>query len=69
MECLAHNQTPSGEQSFSMCLCGLRIFFYLQLIFEFLFAVETDRFLVEFLEIAITSIVFHKGIYPTGSKP
>ncbi|XP_062005755.1 DNA polymerase zeta processivity subunit-like [Rosa rugosa] len=28
---------------------------------------ETARILVEFLEVAITSIVFLKGIYPTGA--
>ncbi|RVW63623.1 DNA polymerase zeta processivity subunit [Vitis vinifera] len=28
---------------------------------------ETARILVEFLEVAITSIVFLKGIYPSGA--
>jgi hypothetical protein len=27
---------------------------------------ETARILVEFLEVAITSIVFLKGVYPSG---
>ena len=31
-----------------------------------LMAGETARILVEFLEVAITSIVFLKGVYPSG---
>lgn len=32
-----------------------------------LFAGETVEILVEFLEVAITSIIFLKGIYPSGT--
>lgn len=43
-------------------------FYFILFIFQIQnFADETARILVEFLEVAITSIVFLKGIYPPGS--
>ena len=62
-------QSPQGLLFFALYPLFFFFFFFLIVFFlsEYIeIAGETARILVEFLEVAISSIVFLKGVYPAG---